>query len=104
MVTRNKKFIIITSINPPTAAVEEFSKWDGWTTVVVGDRKSPVDCNWGNVVYLSLEKQKELFPDFCGFLPENTYLRKMIGYLYALVMVLMRFLKVMMIIFRIQTP
>jgi len=37
----NNKFIIITSINPPTEAVKAFASWNGWTTLVVGDRKSP---------------------------------------------------------------
>ncbi|MBU3607780.1 hypothetical protein [Polynucleobacter nymphae] len=80
---KNKKFIVITSINHPTIAVEEFSKWSGWTTIVVGDRKSPTNGNWENIKYLSLEDQKDLFPEFCSFLPENTYIRKMVGYLYA---------------------
>lgn len=79
----NKKFIIITSINPPTDAVREFEKWEGWTTIVVGDRKSPKDWSCGEVVYLSLEDQIRDFTEFSQFLPENTYLRKMIGYLYA---------------------
>jgi hypothetical protein len=80
---KHKKFIVITSINPPTEAINEFGKWNGWTTIVVGDKKSPENCNWGNIIYLSLEDQNNLFPEFCRFLPENTYIRKMIGYLYA---------------------
>lgn len=80
---KNKKFVVITSINYPTHAVKEFSKWSGWTTIVVGDRKSPSDWACSNVVYLSLEDQIKEFPVFSKYLPENTYLRKMIGYIYA---------------------
>jgi hypothetical protein len=80
---KNKKFVVITSINNPTLAVEEFSKWNGWTTIVVGDRKSPTDWMHSNVVYLSLDDQISQFPVFSKFISENTYLRKMIGYLYA---------------------
>jgi len=80
---KNKKFIVITSINPPTKAVREFAKWQGWTTVVVGDRKSPSEWCFEDVVYLSIEEQDRQFPEFAALLPENTYLRKMIGYLYA---------------------
>lgn len=79
----NKKFIVITSINAPTDAVREFAKWQGWTTIVVGDRKSPQEWVCGDVVYLSIEDQIKQFPEFSAMLPENTYLRKMIGYLYA---------------------
>jgi hypothetical protein len=79
----NTKFIIITSINSPTDAIREFAKWQDWTTIVVGDRKSPKEWAYGNVVYLSIDDQIKQFPDFANLLPENTYLRKMIGYLYA---------------------
>lgn len=80
---KNRRFIVITSINSPSEAVREFSKWEGWTTIVVGDRKSPAEWACSNVVYLSIEDQLKQFPQFSAFLPENTYLRKMIGYLYA---------------------
>jgi hypothetical protein len=79
----NKKFVVITSINPPTEAVREYAAWKGWTTIVVGDRKSPKEWVCGDVIYLSLEDQINQFPEFAKLLPENTYLRKMIGYLYA---------------------
>lgn len=77
------KFVIITSINPPTEAVRAFAAWRGWTTVVVGDRKNPPDWACEGVVYLGLKEQQELAPEFCAHLPENTYTRKMAGYLYA---------------------
>lgn len=80
----NKKFIVITSINHPTEAVIEFSKWPGWTTIVVGDRKSPQNWDCDNVVYLSIDQQLELYPAFSKYIPENTYVRKMLGYLYAI--------------------
>lgn len=78
-----KKFIVITSINAPTNAVKEFTKWQGWTTIVVGDRKSPKKWTCENVIYLSIEDQIKMFPEFSELLPENTYLRKMLGYIYA---------------------
>lgn len=79
----NTKFVIITSINAPTEAVREFAAWQGWTTVVVGDRKSPPSWACEGVVYLGLDEQLALAPAFCRHLPENTYTRKMVGYLYA---------------------
>lgn len=79
----NRRFVVITSINPPTQAIREFASWPGWTTIVVGDRKSPPDWSSKNVVYLSLQDQDELAPSFARYIPENTYIRKMIGYIYA---------------------
>lgn len=79
----NKRFVIITSINRPSEAVHQFAAWPGWTTIVVGDRKSPPDWACDGVVYLSLPDQLDLAPAFARHIPENTYVRKMIGYLYA---------------------
>lgn len=78
------RFIVITSINPPTEAVVAFAKWKGWQTVVVGDRKSPDVWQADGVVYLGMKEQNDLFGDFAKDLPENTYTRKMIGYIYAI--------------------
>jgi hypothetical protein len=78
----SNKFVIITSINPPTEAVTAFAAWPGWTTVVVGDRKSPPAWRCDSVVFLSIDEQARLFPEFSALLPVNSYVRKMIGYLY----------------------
>lgn len=83
-IMKNNKFIIITSINEPTLAIREYAKWEGWTTVVVGDRKSPKDWHCDGVVFLSLDDQFDQFPSLSALLPENTYVRKMFGYIYAM--------------------
>ena len=36
-----KKFIVTTTINPPTKALLKFSKFNGWRLIVVGDLKTP---------------------------------------------------------------
>lgn len=79
----NKKFVIITSINPPTVAVKAFASWNGWSTIVVGDRKSPKEWEIDGVIYLSLDDQFKFFPEYSKLLSENTYTRKILGYLYA---------------------
>ena len=80
---KSNKFIVITSINQPTKAVYAFSKWPGWTTIVVGDRKSPASWVCDNVIFLSVERQLFEYPEFADYLPFNSYVRKMIGYLHA---------------------
>ena len=75
-----KKFLIITTINEPTPAVKLFSSHQSWQVVVVGDKKTPKNWKWDNVVYLSCEEQEK----FEFNLPWNNYVRKMIGYLYAI--------------------
>lgn len=81
---KKSKFIIITSINRPTESIFEFCKWEDWQVIVVGDRKTPADWNCDNVIYLSIEKQYDEFGEFARVIPENTYTRKMLGYVYAI--------------------
>lgn len=75
-----KKFLVITTINYPTEAVKKFASLSSWQIVVVGDKKTPGDWLCENVVYLSCEEQSKYGLD----LPWNNYVRKMIGYLYAI--------------------
>lgn len=83
MKRKQKKFIVITSINHPTSAVNKFACWDGWQVVVVGDKKTPENWWAENVIYLSLDKQLELFPNLFHLIPLNSYKRKIFGYLFA---------------------
>ena len=79
-----KKFIVITTIFPPTEAVIKFAKMKDWQLVVVGDRKTPKQWQLNNVIYLSPNEQLRLFPKFANALPWDSYSRKNIGYLYAI--------------------
>lgn len=74
------KFLVITTINHPTEAIRQFSLLKDWNVIVVGDKKTPADWQIENVKYLSIEDQT-----FFNFnLPFNNYVRKMIGYIYAI--------------------
>ena len=80
------KWIVITSLNEPTLSVKKFSDRlvAGWWIVVVGDEKSPKNYRYPNVEFLSVEKQKKLYPTLSKSIPFNHYSRKNIGYLYAI--------------------
>ena len=81
-----KKWIVVTTINPPTDAIEAISGLAnaGWSAVVVGDRKTPAGWSATNIDYLSVEEQKSLFGDLADIIPYNHYCRKNLGYLYAI--------------------
>src|SRR5438270_13052687 len=79
-----KTFVIITSINRPSKAIHEFARWPGWHVIVVGDRKTPEDWRCDGVTYLGIEQQYDEFADLARLVPENTYTRKMVGYVYAM--------------------
>jgi hypothetical protein len=80
----SKKFIIITSINYPTKAIQEFSQFSDWQIVVVADLKTPQDWKYQGVKFLSVEEQENLGFESCKHMPMNHYARKNIGYLYAI--------------------
>ena len=81
------KFIVTTTINPPTVATRKFieiAKRDGWKFVVVGDTKTPheeyekLDC-----IYLDPDKQAEMYPELSEIIGWKTIQRRNIGFVYA---------------------
>jgi len=78
------KAIVITSIFPPTPAVEAFAKMEGYRLYVVGDRKTPRDWSLRGVEFISAEQQETMPFKLTGHLPWNHYCRKMLGYLKAI--------------------
>lgn len=79
-----KKYIVITSINEPTEAIKKFAQVEGYTLIVVGDKKSPKNFTLKNCQYLSIEDQEKSGYSLGANLPYNHYCRKMIGYLEAI--------------------
>jgi hypothetical protein len=79
-----KKFIIITSIFKPNAAIRAYAKLSNYQLVVVGDKKSPANWQYDNVTYLSPDDQLAMDFEITKLLPWNHYCRKMVGYLYAI--------------------
>jgi hypothetical protein len=79
----HNKFIVITSIFPPTEAVVKFSKVNGYRLIVVGDKKTPPDWNCPDSIFLAVEENGHDF-SLHSKLPYNHYCRKMLGYLYAI--------------------
>jgi hypothetical protein len=78
------KWIVVTTINPPTDAVKKLADLADWHVVVVGDTKTPADWAWPNVKYLSIDDQLALGFSTTQLLRTRSYQRKNIGYLYAI--------------------
>ena len=78
---------VMTTINSPRREMIESVTSRGFHLVVAGDEKTPREWStWTNpsIHYLSLAKQREIYPDLDSLLPINTYARKNFAYLYAL--------------------
>ncbi|KAJ7379593.1 hypothetical protein OS493_013988 [Desmophyllum pertusum] len=80
----HEKWIVLTTINSPTADVKKLASIEGWKVVVVGDTKTPADWSHPKCVFLSVEKQKSLGFRIHDLLPYKSYARKNLGYLYAI--------------------
>lgn len=82
-----QKWVIITTINEPTEHVKYLhdALFD-WCLVVLGDSKSPPLWHYKEIKFLSLQDQIELSAKYkiVPEIPTKSYLRKMVGYLYAI--------------------
>jgi hypothetical protein len=82
-----RKWIVVTSINKPTEHVKYLNDaLMGWCVVIAGDKKTPQDWNYKSIVYLSVRDQAKLAERYriVAKIPWSSYLRKMVGYLYAI--------------------
>jgi hypothetical protein len=77
-------YIIITSINLPTEAIQKFSKIADHRLIVIGDIKTPDHYNYPGVDFISIHDQEKIDFKLIKKLPYNHYSRKMIGYLIAI--------------------
>ena len=85
--TKCDKWIVITTISLPTNHVKYIRDSSMvWCVVVVADKKTPNDWNYRDIHFLSISKQMDLIKTYkiIGSISYNSYLRKMIGYLYAM--------------------
>jgi hypothetical protein len=87
-----KKFIVTTTINPPTEATLKFCKIadnKNWNFIIVGDTKTPHDeylkleVKYKNVTYLTPEMQESLYPELSNTIGWKSIQRRNIGFVYA---------------------
>lgn len=78
------RWIVITTINYPSAIFNTLVRLKEWRVVVIADKKTPKDWYFPNVIFLSVEDQEKLTYKIIKLLPWNHYSRKNIGYLYAI--------------------
>jgi len=81
---KKDKWIVITTINPPTDAMRKFASLPEWQLLVVGDEKTPNGWHVDGAIFLSLAHQKALKYRINKHIPLKSYARKNIGYLYAI--------------------
>ena len=88
------QWAVVTTINAPTEGVKSVASLPHWCLVIVGDTKTPPDYletanlsgpDFENRVhFLSIEEQRKSKNDFVDLMPERSFARKNIGYLFAI--------------------
>lgn len=78
-----KHAVVITTVNPPTEAINKISNLENVNLCIVSDRKTDSTgyLNNDNWLYIGLEEQKKQWPELFDVLPFDHYSRKMFGYL-----------------------
>jgi len=78
-----KKFIVTTTINPPTEAMRRFDAMSDWTLVVIGDKKTPSDWSLPRAIYVGPEEQETYDRALSDAIGWNCIQRRNFGLLWA---------------------
>jgi hypothetical protein len=78
------KFIVCTSINAPTIAIEKYDAMGDWTLIVVGDLKTPPGYALKNGIYLNPKDQEKMGSSLSELIGWNCIQRRNFGLLHAL--------------------
>ncbi|CAN6485468.1 unnamed protein product [Victoria cruziana] len=81
---RAERWIVVSVSSPPTDALRELSKIKGWQLLAVGNADTPKDWQLKGAIFLSIDDQAKLGFRIINYLPYNSYVRKNIGYLFAI--------------------
>ncbi len=78
------KFIVITTIYPPTKATMKFIEMGNWHIIIVGDKKTPHEA-YANlpVSYLHPDDQERVYPELSEAIGWNCIMRRNIGFVEA---------------------
>lgn len=83
-IIKAEKWIVVAVTGPPTEEVRQLTKIKGWRVVAVGDSETPSDWNVKGAIFLSVEQQSALGYRILNHVPYNSYVRKSVGYLFAI--------------------
>ncbi len=77
------KFIVTTTINPPTKAIELFDNIEGWKLIVVTDLKTPTEYKLTNGIVLSPKDQLLMHKELSNLIGWNCIQRRNFGFMKA---------------------
>lgn len=81
---RSEKWIVVSVSDYPSDALKRLVKLKGWQVLAIGGSKTPSDWALKGVIFLSLEEQANLGFRVVDYLPYDSFVRKNVGYLFAI--------------------
>ncbi|TKY53355.1 hypothetical protein E2542_SST24883 [Spatholobus suberectus] len=81
---RSEKWIVVSVERYPTDALRRLVKTKGWQLLALGGSQTPSDWTLKGAIFLSLEEQASLGFRVVDYLPYESYVRKSVGYLFAI--------------------
>lgn len=81
---RSEKWIVVSVSDYPSDSLRRLTKIKGWQVLAIGNSRTPKDWNLKGAIYLSLETQAQLGFRVVDYLPYDSYVRKTVGYLFAI--------------------
>ncbi|WCJ33465.1 hypothetical protein M5689_014825 [Euphorbia peplus] len=81
---RAEKWIVVSVSGYPSDALTRLVKIKGWQLLAIGNSKTPSDWVLKGAIFLSLDQQANLGFRVVDFLPFDSYVRKSVGYLFAI--------------------
>ncbi|XP_057505690.1 probable glycosyltransferase STELLO2 [Actinidia eriantha] len=81
---RSDQWIVVSVSDYPTDSLRKLARIREWQLLAIGNSKTPGDWNLRGTIFLSLEQQAQLGFRVVDFLPYDSYVRKTVGYLFAI--------------------
>ncbi|KAK4759440.1 hypothetical protein SAY87_022571 [Trapa incisa] len=81
---RSESWIVVSVSGPPSDSLRSLVRIKGWQVLAIGNSKTPADWSLKGAIFLSLEQQANLGFRVMKYLPYDSFIRKSIGYLFAI--------------------
>ncbi|XWS59119.1 hypothetical protein CRYUN_Cryun08bG0094700 [Craigia yunnanensis] len=81
---RSEQWVVVSVSSYPSDALKKLVKIKGWQVLAIGNSRTPRDWSLKGAIFLSLDMQANLGFRVVDHLPYDSYVRKSVGYLFAI--------------------
>ncbi|XP_039010848.1 probable glycosyltransferase STELLO2 isoform X2 [Hibiscus syriacus] len=81
---RSEQWVVVSVSSYPSDALQKMVKIKGWQVLAIGNSRTPRNWSLKGAIFLSLDMQASLGFRVVDHLPYDSYVRKSVGYLFAI--------------------